>query len=263
MGRLAGPLGAVVLDWQCDEEVLGLELGPVATSMSAAHATPSDDTPALRAFWLSLRGDGAELAEQVLGEVAHGGGAMPDLVFAGLALLHTSTGYASVLLELAPRLRLRLAGAEDDWLVALEAWAHRCNGDHAEVSRLVRELTARTSPARGCAALGAAAFVASAVDGGAPVRRGSCCGGWVMRARCRRRGCAPRCCTTAAACTWSSARRGRRSPTRPSAASGWRCGGRTTWRSRRGGWSRGRRRPGSAGRPCGNRRAGPVPRGEG
>ncbi|MGZ3147371.1 LuxR C-terminal-related transcriptional regulator [Lentzea chajnantorensis] len=173
LGRLAGGdrLGAVVLDWQCDEELLGLELGPVASAVSAAHAGAADRSggPALRAFWLSLRGDGAELAEQVLGAVADGAGdAVPDLVFAGLALLHSTSDYAAVLLELVPRLRARLVGAEDDWLVALEAWAHRANGDHTAVSRLVRELTARTSPARGCAALGAAAFAASAVDGGVP-----------------------------------------------------------------------------------------------
>ncbi len=173
LGRLAGGdrLAAVVLDWQCDEEVLGLELGPVAMSVSAANAGAVDGTggPAVRAFWLSLRGDGAELAEQVLGDVADGRcDPVPDLVFAGLALLHSTSEYANVLLGLAPRLRARLVGAEDDWLVALEAWAHRANGDHSEVSRLVRDLAARTSPARGCTALGSAAFVASAVDGGVP-----------------------------------------------------------------------------------------------
>ncbi|KOV83411.1 LuxR family transcriptional regulator [Nocardia sp. NRRL S-836] len=171
--RFAGDdrLGAVVVDWQCDESVLGLEFGPVAMSVSAANAAAADGLggPALRAFWLSLRGDCSELAGQLLCDIANGvSDPMPDLVFAGLALLHGTSGHPDVLLGLAPRLRSRLAGTEDDWLVALEAWAYRANGAHAEVSRLVRDLAARTSPARGCTALAAAAFVASAVDGGVP-----------------------------------------------------------------------------------------------
>lgn len=158
--RLAGSpwLAAVVLDWQCDEDVLSLGIDVVA-----------GETVAQQAFRRSLTGDGTTLAVEALhGVIADppGPSAMPALVLAGLGLLHSSTEFPSVLLDLAPRLRTRLRGAEDDWLVALEAWAHR--GDHAAVSRLVRDLAGRTSPRRGCVALAASAFVASAVDSGVP-----------------------------------------------------------------------------------------------
>ncbi|MFD9704232.1 LuxR C-terminal-related transcriptional regulator [Lentzea sp. NPDC059081] len=68
--------------------------------------------------------------------------------------------------ELDPRGRARLVGAEQDWLTALEMWAFRDRGEHAEVARLMRELD--TSPDRGCVALGTGAFVASCVDAGKP-----------------------------------------------------------------------------------------------
>ena len=124
---------AVVLDWQCDEDVLSLGETPVV---------PADP-------------------ERVLRSLPPSGPVVPSLALAGLALLRT--GSEHVLLELAPLVRPKLVGAEHDWLTAWEMWAHRARGDHAEVSRLMREL-ARASPLRGCVALGAAAFVASCVD---------------------------------------------------------------------------------------------------
>lgn len=127
---------AVVLDWQCDEDLLGGD--PVV---------PEDPEQALR-----------DLPES-------GPLVVPSLALAGLGLLRQ--GSEQVVLELAPQLRVRLVGAERDWLAALEMWAHRANGDHAEVSRLMREL-AQASPLRGCVALGATAFVASCVDAGRP-----------------------------------------------------------------------------------------------
>lgn len=128
-------LAAVAVDWQCDEDVLdGL----------GAPELPADPEQALR----DLPQSGPRL--------------VPALVLAGLGLVHAES---VAVLAFAPRLRARLVGAENDWLVALEMWAHRVRGDHVEVSRLMRDL-AQTSPARGCVALGAAAFVASCVDGG-------------------------------------------------------------------------------------------------
>ncbi|PWK79452.1 regulatory LuxR family protein [Lentzea atacamensis] len=160
-------LAAVVLDWQCDEDVLGVPAGdegpPVSFRALAMAMSPLSerevigDSPvaaALRAFW---SGQGAE---RVLGDLPEF--AMPPLVLAGLGLLHG--GSEHVLLDLAPG--DRLVGAENDWLVALQMWAHRANGDHAEVFRLMHELAEHVSPARGCAALAAAAFVASCVDTG-------------------------------------------------------------------------------------------------
>ncbi|WP_245822602.1 helix-turn-helix domain-containing protein [Lentzea waywayandensis] len=129
---------AVVLDWQCDEDLLGSAGDPVV---------PEDPERVLR-----------DLPES-------GPFVVPSLALAGLGLLRR--GSEQVVLDLAPQLRVRLVGAERDWLTALEMWAHRANGDHAEVSRLMREL-AQASPLRGCVALGAAAFVASCVDVGRP-----------------------------------------------------------------------------------------------
>lgn len=129
---------AVVLDWQCDEDVLAVGGDPVV---------PADP-------------------EQVLRDLPESGPHLvPSLALAGLGLLRN--GSEHVVLELAPRLRARLVGAEQDWLTALEMWAHRAAGDHAEVGRLMRDL-ARAAPARGCVAMGAAAFVASCVDTGRP-----------------------------------------------------------------------------------------------
>ncbi|MGW6449233.1 helix-turn-helix transcriptional regulator [Lentzea sp. NPDC055074] len=125
---------AVVLDWQCDEDLLGWAVPPVV---------PEDP-------------------ERVLRELPESG---PRLALAGLGLLRR--GSERLVLDLAPRLRSRLVGAERDWLTALEMWAHRAGGDHAEVARLMRELAA-ASPLRGCTALGAAAYVASCVDTGRP-----------------------------------------------------------------------------------------------
>ncbi|WP_439655840.1 helix-turn-helix transcriptional regulator [Lentzea sp. HUAS TT2] len=127
---------AVVLDWQCDEDLLGFLGEPLV---------PDDPELALRAL--------PESGPRVV----------PSLALAGLGLLRR--GAETVVLDLAPQLRTRLAGAERDWLTALEMWAHRAGGDHAEVARLMRELAA-ASPLRGCVALGAAAFVASCVDAG-------------------------------------------------------------------------------------------------
>ena len=128
-------LAAVAVDWQCDEDVLdGL----------GAPELPADPEQALR----DLPQSGPRL--------------LPALVLAGLGLVRAES---VAVLDFAPRLRARLVGAEHDWLVALEMWAHRVRGDHGEVSRLMREL-AQASPARGCVALGAAAFVASCVDVG-------------------------------------------------------------------------------------------------
>lgn len=129
---------AVVLDWQCDEDLLGFLDEPVV---------PDDPERVLRAL--------PESGPRVV----------PALALAGLGLLRR--GAETVVLDLAPQLRTRLAGAERDWLTALEMWAHRAGGDHAEVARLMRELAA-ASPLRGCVALGAAAFVASCVDAGRP-----------------------------------------------------------------------------------------------
>ncbi|WP_232837174.1 helix-turn-helix transcriptional regulator [Lentzea terrae] len=129
-------LAAVALDWQCDEDVLGV--------LASSPVVPADPEAALR--------DLPESGPLVL----------PALVFAGLGLLRT--GSAAVL-EHLPRLRARLVGAENDWLTALEMWAHRSGGHHAEVFQLMRDL-AQASPARGCVALGAAAFVACCVDSG-------------------------------------------------------------------------------------------------
>ncbi|KJK44387.1 hypothetical protein UK23_29655 [Lentzea aerocolonigenes] len=159
-------LAAVVLDWQCDEDVLGVPAGDegppesfraVAMAMSplsAREVVDSPVAPALRAFW---SGEGAE---QVLADLPEH--AMPSLVLAGLGLLRS--GSSRVLLDLA--LRDRLVGAENDWLVALQMWAHGANGRHAEVFRLMHSLAERGSPARGCVALAAAAFVSSCVDCG-------------------------------------------------------------------------------------------------
>lgn len=157
-------LAAVVLDWQCDEDVLAVPAGdegpPVSFRALAMAMSPLSerevvgDVPALRAFW---SGHGAE---EVLADLP--AFAMPSLVLAGLGLLRT--GSERGVLDLA--LRDRLVGAEHDWLTALEMWAHRANGDHAEVFRLMHELAGHVSPARGCAALAAAAFVASCVDTG-------------------------------------------------------------------------------------------------
>lgn len=160
-------LAAVVLDWQCDEDVLAVPAGdegpPVPFRALAMAMSPLSerevvgDAPALHAFW---SGQGAEEVLADLPEFA-----LPSLVLAGLGLLRS--GSERVLLDLP--LGDRLVGAEKDWLVALKMWAHRANGDHAEVFRLMHELAERVSPARGCAALAAAAFVASCVD------RGRCC----------------------------------------------------------------------------------------
>ncbi|MEU0882703.1 helix-turn-helix transcriptional regulator [Lentzea sp. NPDC005914] len=159
-------LAAVVLDWQCDEDVLGVPAGDegppesfraVAMAMSPLserEVVDSPVAPALRAFW---SGEGAE---QVFGDLPKH--AMPSFVLAGLGLLRG--GSPRVLLDLAPR--DRLVGTENDWLVALEMWAHGANGRHAEVFRLMNSLAEHVSPARGCAALAAAAFVASCVDCG-------------------------------------------------------------------------------------------------
>lgn len=125
---------AVVLDWQCDEDLLGHAVPPVV---------PEDPERALR-----------ELPESG-----------PRLGLTGLGLLRR--GSERLVLDVAPQLRNRLVGAERDWLTALEMWAHRAGGDHAEVARLMRDL-AQASPMRGCAAFGAAAFVASCVDVGRP-----------------------------------------------------------------------------------------------
>ncbi|NKE56619.1 hypothetical protein FXN61_07145 [Lentzea sp. PSKA42] len=141
-GDAAEWLAAVVLDWQCDEDVLG--------ASGSSPVVPAHPEQVLR-----------DLAD---GTPESGPRVLPSLVLAGLGLLRT--GSAAVL-DLAPRLRARLVGAENDWLVALEMWAHHENGDHAQVARLMRDL-ARTSPARGCVALGAGAFVASCVDRGRP-----------------------------------------------------------------------------------------------
>jgi DNA-binding CsgD family transcriptional regulator len=127
---------AVVLDWQCDEDLLGWTGDPVV---------PDDPEGVLR-----------DLPES-------GPRVVPSLALAGLGLLRR--GSEQVVLDLAPQLRVRLVGAERDWLTALEMWAHRANGDHAEVARLMRDL-GQASPSRGCVALGAAAFVASCVDVG-------------------------------------------------------------------------------------------------
>ncbi|WP_191305844.1 helix-turn-helix transcriptional regulator [Lentzea cavernae] len=127
---------AVVLDWQCDEDLLGF---------GGAPEVPDDPERVLR-----------ELPES-------GPRVVPSLALAGLALLRR--GSEQVVLDLAPRLRSRLAGAERDWLTAWEMWALR--GNHAEVVRLMHDL-AEASPLRGCVALGAAAFVASCVDAGRP-----------------------------------------------------------------------------------------------
>ncbi|GLY54575.1 helix-turn-helix transcriptional regulator [Lentzea sp. NBRC 102530] len=129
-------VAAVVLDWQCDEDVLGVGAPP---------EVPADPEQALR----DLPADGPRV--------------VPALALAGLALLHR--GSARVLLEFLPRLRARLVGAEQDWLTAWEMWARL--DEHAVVARLMRDL-AQASPARGCVALGAAAFVASCVDDGRP-----------------------------------------------------------------------------------------------
>lgn len=127
-------LAAVAVDWQCDEDVLdGL----------GAPELPADP-------------------EQALRDLPESGPLLPALVLAGLGLVQTES---VAVLDFAPRLRARLVGAENDWLVALEMWAHRVRGDHVDVSRLMRDL-AQASPARGCVALGAAAFVASCVDSG-------------------------------------------------------------------------------------------------
>jgi DNA-binding NarL/FixJ family response regulator len=131
-------LAVVALDWQCDEDVLDV--------LGSSPDLPADPEQALR----DLPEDGPRL--------------LPALVLAGLGLVRDES---VAVLGFAPRLRTRLVGAENDWLVALEMWAHRVNGDHAEVSRLMREL-AQASSARGCVALGAAAFVASCVDSGRP-----------------------------------------------------------------------------------------------
>ncbi|MET9627050.1 LuxR C-terminal-related transcriptional regulator [Lentzea sp. NPDC006480] len=156
-------LAAVVLDWQCDEDVLGVPAGDegppesyraVAMAMSPLSGPRTADSPALRAFW---SGEGAE---QVLDDLPEH--AMPSLVLAGLGLLRG--GSSRALLDLP--LRDRLVGAENDWLVALEMWAHGASGRHAEVFRLMHSLAGRTSPARGCVALAAAAFVSSCVDCG-------------------------------------------------------------------------------------------------
>ncbi len=159
-------LAAVVLDWQCDEDVLGVPAGDegppesfraVAMAMSplsGREVVDSPVAPALRAFW---SGEGAE---QVFDDLP--GHAMPSLVLAGLGLLRA--GSSRVLLDL--ELGDRLVGAENDWLVALEMWAHGENGRHAEVFRLMHSLAERVSPARGCVALAAAAFVSSCVDCG-------------------------------------------------------------------------------------------------
>ncbi|RDI22935.1 helix-turn-helix transcriptional regulator [Lentzea flaviverrucosa] len=128
---------AVVLDWQCDEDLLG---------HSAAPVVPEDPERALR-------------------DLPESGPLIVPLALAGLGLLRR--GSERVVLDLAPQLRVRLVGAERDWLTALEMWAHRAGGAHAEVSRLMREL-AQASPLRGCVALGAAAFVASCADAGRP-----------------------------------------------------------------------------------------------
>jgi DNA-binding NarL/FixJ family response regulator len=130
-------LAAVALDWQCDEDVLG--------ALGSSPVVPPDP-------------------EQALRELPESGPLMPSLALAGLGLLRAGS---VAVLDLAPRLRARLVGAENDWLVALEMWAHRENRDHAEVARLMRDL-AQASPARGCVALGAGAFVASCVDRGRP-----------------------------------------------------------------------------------------------
>lgn len=141
--RLSAPsaaawLDAVALDWQCDENMVGCGDIP---------AVPADP-------------------EQVLRDLPESGPrVVPLLALAGLGLLRS--GSEHVVLELAPQLRARLVGAEQDWLTALEMWAHRAKGDHAEVSRLMRDL-AQASPSRGCVALGTAAFVASCVDNGRP-----------------------------------------------------------------------------------------------
>ncbi|SES21570.1 AAA ATPase domain-containing protein [Lentzea albida] len=127
---------AVVLDWQCDEDLLGF---------AGAPSVPDDPERVLR-----------ELPES-------GPRVVPQLALAGFGLLRR--GSEKVVLELAPQLRPRLVGAERDWLTALEMWARR--DDHAAVSALMRDL-AQASPLRGCVALGAAAFVASCVDAGRP-----------------------------------------------------------------------------------------------
>jgi DNA-binding CsgD family transcriptional regulator len=137
-GDAADWLAAVALDWQCDEDVLG--------ALGSPPVVPADPEQALR----DLPENGPLL--------------MPSVVLAGLGLVRAGS---VAVLDLAPRLRARLIGAENDWLTALEMWAHRENGDHAEVSRLMRDL-AEASPARGCVALGAGAFVASCVDRGRP-----------------------------------------------------------------------------------------------
>ncbi|MGW6933713.1 LuxR C-terminal-related transcriptional regulator [Lentzea sp. NPDC054927] len=129
-------LDVVALDWQCDEDVLD--------ALGSSPDVPADPEQALR----DLPESGPRL--------------LPALVLAGLGLVLAES---VAVLDFAPRLRIRLVGAENDWLVALEMWAHRANGDHAAVFRLMRDL-ARSSPARGCVALGAAAFVASCVDSG-------------------------------------------------------------------------------------------------
>ncbi|GGU68313.1 helix-turn-helix transcriptional regulator [Lentzea flava] len=160
-------LAAVVLDWQCDEDVLGVPAGdegpPVPFRAVAMAMSPLSErevvgdaavVPALRAFW-SGRG-----AEEVLGDLPEF--ALPSVVLAGLGLLRGAS--ERVVLDFA--LRDQLVGAETDWVVALEMWAHRANGDHAEVSRLMHDLAGRVSASRGCAALAAAAFVASCVDTG-------------------------------------------------------------------------------------------------
>ncbi|HEX7303135.1 LuxR C-terminal-related transcriptional regulator [Lentzea sp.] len=67
--------------------------------------------------------------------------------------------------DLGPEPRARLVGAERDWLTALEMWAYRDRGEHAEVVRLMGEF-GEMSPERGCAALATGAFVASCVDNG-------------------------------------------------------------------------------------------------
>jgi DNA-binding CsgD family transcriptional regulator len=154
-------LAAVVLDWQCDEDVLGVpaaDEGPpvsfravgLAMSPLSGREVVGDApvAPALRAFWT---GEGAE---QVLADLPEP--AMPSVVLAGLGLLRSGR---------AAELPVRLVGAENDWLVALEMWSCR---DHAEVSRLMCDLADRASPSRGCVALAAAAFVASCVDNGRP-----------------------------------------------------------------------------------------------
>ncbi|MET9231849.1 LuxR family transcriptional regulator [Lentzea sp. NPDC003310] len=128
---------AVVLDWQCDEDLQGYAEAPVV---------PDDP-------------------ERVLRDLPENGPRVVPLALAGLGLLQR--GAERVVLDLAPRLRDRLDGAERDWLTALEMWAHRAGGDHAAVVRLMGDL-ASASPSRGCVALGAAAFVASCVDTGRP-----------------------------------------------------------------------------------------------